>query len=133
MKRYEFDQYSRWRHRVWGGQVILDFRFRFPILRLRLQYGLPPKTRDRKSCFVMNSCGLPLWYAAEVARRGAYKSAYVAHEVPTARALVESDPGHDTRFYNVMRQAQKIGLTMDEVFGDQSGFFKHAMLKTASV
>ncbi len=68
--------------------------------------------------------GLPLWYAAELARPGAFKSAYVAHEVPTARALVEGSPGHDTRFYNVMRLAQQTGLTMDDVFGDQSGLLQ---------
>ena len=76
--------------------------------------------------------GLPLWYAAELAQRGVYKSAYIAHEVPSARALVENDPGHDTRFYNALRYALKSALTMDEVFGDQSGFFKHALVKTAA-
>ena len=77
--------------------------------------------------------GLPLWYAAETAQRGTYKSAYVAHEVPAARAIIENDLGHDTRFYNVLRLALKTGQTVDEVFGDQSGFYKHAMLKTAAV
>ena len=76
--------------------------------------------------------GLPLWYAAELSRRGVYKSAYVAHEVPSARVLVENDPGHDTRFYNALRYALRSALTMDEVFGDQSGYFKHALVKTAS-
>ncbi len=77
--------------------------------------------------------GLPLWYAADLAQHGAYKSAYVAHEVATARALVENDPGHDTRFYNVMRSALKSALTIDEVFGDQSDYFKHAMTRTAAM
>ena len=76
--------------------------------------------------------GLPLWYAAEVAKHGVYKSAYVAHEVATARALIENDPGHDTRFYNVLHLALKNALTIDEVFGDQSGYFKHAMTRTAA-
>jgi hypothetical protein len=77
--------------------------------------------------------GLPLWYAAELSRHGAYKSAYVAHEVATVRALIENDPGHDTRFYNVLRNAQKSALTIDEVFGDQSDYFKHALTRTAAL
>jgi hypothetical protein len=76
--------------------------------------------------------GLPLWLAAEAAQPGAWRSAYVAHEVPTARALVEDDRGHDTRFYNAMRLAQASGLCVDDVFGDQSGFYKHALVKIAS-
>lgn len=76
--------------------------------------------------------GLPLWYAAHIDKPGAYKSAYIAHEVATARQLVENDPGHDTRFYNILRFAQQAALTTDDVFGDQSGFFKHAMTRTAA-
>lgn len=76
--------------------------------------------------------GLPLWYALELSQPGAYRSAYVAHEVPTARALVEGDGGHDTRFYNVLRQALPMGLTSDQVFGDQSAYFKHGMVRTAA-
>lgn len=76
--------------------------------------------------------GLPLWYGLELSQPGAYRSAYVAHEVPTARALVEGDGGHDTRFYNVLRRALPMGLTADQVFGDQSGYFKHGMVRTAA-
>ncbi|MBX7214814.1 MAG: hypothetical protein K1X39_12435 [Thermoflexales bacterium] len=76
--------------------------------------------------------GLPLWYALALTAPGRYQSAYVAHEAPTARALVEGDGGHDTRFYNVMRRALDQGRVMDEVFGDQNGYFKHAMVRTAA-
>jgi hypothetical protein len=76
--------------------------------------------------------GLPLWYAAKIWRGDTYHGAFVAHEVPAARAAVEMDRGHDTRFYNVMRRAMRIGLSMDDVFGDQNDYFKNAMLKTAA-
>ncbi len=76
--------------------------------------------------------GLPTWYGLELARPGAYRSAYVAHEVPTARALVEGDGGHDTRFYNVLRQALPRGLTIDQVFGDWGGYFKQSLARTAA-
>ena len=88
--------------------------------------------QDSKIILCHEFMGLPLWYAAEVAQPGTFKSVYIAHEVPTARRLVEDNPGHDTRFYNVMRTAHSMGLSIDEVFGDQTIFFKHAMVKTAA-
>jgi len=76
--------------------------------------------------------GLPLFYAATLAAPGQYKSAFVAHEVATVRPLVEGNAGHDTRFYNVMREAGYVNATLEDVFGDQNGYFKHAMIKTAA-
>jgi len=52
---------------------------------------------------------------------------YHAHEVPTVRQLVERIPGHDTSFYNRMWQARAEGKTLEEAFGDQNGFYKHAL------
>jgi hypothetical protein len=113
----------------------------FEALRAIVDSGLPITDSNRQSSIayrppsilLCHECiGLPLWYAAELAQPGTFKSAYVAHEVPTARAIVEGDPGHDTRFYNVLRSAQKVGLSIDEVFGDQSSIFRHAMVKTAA-
>ena len=75
--------------------------------------------------------GLPLWYAAALNYPGQYRSAFVAHEVATVRLLVEENDGHDTRFYNIMRSAVQRGQFLEDVFGDQSNFYKHAMLKTA--
>jgi hypothetical protein len=75
--------------------------------------------------------GLPLWYAAATNYPGQYKSAFVAHEVASVRPIVEGHAGHDTRFYNVMRHAAGQGRFLEDVFGDQSWNFKHAMLKTA--
>src|SRR5205085_1225594 len=36
---------------------------------------------------------------------------------------------HDTMFYNVMRSAMAQGHYVEDVFGDQAGFYKHALLK----
>jgi hypothetical protein len=75
--------------------------------------------------------GLPLVYAAMLLQRDAYKTVFYAHEVATVRPLVEFHEGHDTRFYNVMRAALDEGLTLEDVFGDQSDFFKHALVRAA--
>jgi hypothetical protein len=76
--------------------------------------------------------GLPLWYAAQLAAPGTFASAFVAHEVASVRPLVEADSGHDTRFYNVLRAAERAGVFLEEVFGPQLWNFKHEMIKTAA-
>ncbi|HEY3343127.1 MAG TPA: hypothetical protein VGK81_13960, partial [Anaerolineae bacterium] len=124
-KEYEFDQFMTAAPPAFEAlKSILDFRF--PISDSDPASAAQPAPANQQSKILLchEFMGLPLWYAAEAAQRGAYKSAYVAHEVPTVRALIENNPGHDTRFYNVLRHAQKLGLTVDEVFGDQSSFFK---------
>jgi hypothetical protein len=76
--------------------------------------------------------GLPLWYAAQLTAPGKFVSAFVAHEVASVRPLVEADSGHDTRFYNVLRAAERAGVFLEDVFGSQLWNFKHEMIKTAA-
>jgi hypothetical protein len=47
------------------------------------------------------------------------------------RRIVEEHHGHDTMFYNVIKQAHNDGLFVNEVFGDQSSYFKHALVKAS--
>ncbi len=77
--------------------------------------------------------GLPLAFSALLRDPDRYKTIFYAHEVATARQLVESNEGHDTRFYNAMRLGLEQGYTLDQVFGDQSWFYKHSMLQRAGV
>ena len=60
-----------------------------------------------------------------------FKTVFYAHEVAPMRRIVEKHSGHDTMFYNVMRQAHESGLCVNEVFGDQSHFFKYALVDAA--
>jgi hypothetical protein len=73
--------------------------------------------------------GIPLALCAQLHQPERWRLIYYAHEMPTARTLVENHPGHDTRFYNVLQQAQAAGMTMEELFGEWGGFFKHALLQ----
>jgi hypothetical protein len=47
------------------------------------------------------------------------------------RRIVESHQGHDTMFYPVLRSAMAAGHYVEDVFGDQSGYYKHALVKAA--
>lgn len=75
--------------------------------------------------------GMPTALAANVDADHDFKTVFYAHEVATIRRIVEDNIGHDTMFYNVMKQAFEQGLCVSEVFGDQSGYFKHALVGAA--
>jgi len=76
--------------------------------------------------------GLPLCYSAMLRDQGKYATVFYGHEVATVRPIVEMHPGHDTMFYAVMAQAQAEGRYLEEIFGDQSGFFKHGLIRPAA-
>ncbi len=77
--------------------------------------------------------GLPVVLSADLHAPGRYKSVFYAHEVAVVRRLVEYNGGHDTRFYNALRLGLAQGHSLDAVFGDQAGFFKHAMVQRAGI
>jgi len=60
-----------------------------------------------------------------------FRTAFYAHEVATMRRVVEEHPGHDTMFYNVIEQAHKNKLYVDEIFGDQSSYFKYPLVQAS--
>jgi hypothetical protein len=76
--------------------------------------------------------GMPTVLAA-IMDGGAHKfrTIFYAHEVATMRRIVEGNPGHDTMFYNVLRTAIAEGHYVEDVFGDQSGFYKHSLVKAS--
>jgi glycosyltransferase involved in cell wall biosynthesis len=77
--------------------------------------------------------GLPTAFKATLDGQRQFRTVFHAHECGTARRLVESHPGHDIAFYNILDQAQQRGLYVEDVFGDQSGSFRHALVSRAHV
>lgn len=76
--------------------------------------------------------GMPLVFAAQMNEPGQWRTVFYAHEMATARLLVESHPGHDTRFYNALFRARDEQMDLEAVFGDQSHYFKHAIIQQAT-
>ena len=76
--------------------------------------------------------GIPLALCTGVRGGASWRLIFYAHEMATARVLVEEHPGHDTRFYNALQQATLAGMTLEELFGDWDSFFKHALIKQAA-
>jgi hypothetical protein len=77
--------------------------------------------------------GLPLVFSALLREPRRYKTVFYAHEVATARLLVEEHSGHDARFYNALQLGLAQGNPLEQVFGDQSWFYKHAMAQRAGI
>ncbi len=75
--------------------------------------------------------GLPLVFAAQMSEPGQWRTIFYAHEMATARLLVETHSGHDTRFYNALFQAKAWGLALEDLFGNQDHFFKHRIIQQA--
>jgi hypothetical protein len=75
--------------------------------------------------------GMPTALAAILEPYCSFGTAFYAHEVATVRRIVEEHPGHDTMFYNVMKQAHDDKLCVNEVFGNQYTYFKHALVEAA--
>ncbi|HYO10284.1 MAG TPA: hypothetical protein VER17_15050 [Tepidisphaeraceae bacterium] len=74
--------------------------------------------------------GMPTVLAAILeGERSNFRSVFYAHECATMRRIVEGHPGHDTMFYNVMRSAMAQGQYVEDVFGDQGDYYKHALIK----
>ncbi|MDH7570360.1 MAG: hypothetical protein QHJ73_12335 [Armatimonadota bacterium] len=75
--------------------------------------------------------GLPFAYAAIIDGNPAIKTYLYAHEVPTLRRVVEGNEGHDTMVYPLMARALEEGRYLEEFFGSQAAFFKHALVRAA--
>jgi len=75
--------------------------------------------------------GMPTALAAIMEGRGTFRTVFYAHEVATIRKLVEDHPGHDTMFYNVLRAAMCRDQHLEDVFGSQHHYFKHALVEAS--
>ena len=95
---------------------------------LKVDEGLSP---DERFIIAHEWLGMPVVFAAQMNEPGHWRTVFYAHEMATARLLVESHSGHDTRFYNAMFKAEEQHMDLETVFGDQSYFFKHAIIRQA--
>jgi hypothetical protein len=91
-------------------------------------------TSQVEPCVILSHeyMGMPTALAAVLeGERGNFRTIFHAHECAPMRRIVEGHPGHDTMFYNVMRTATAQGHYVDEVFGDQSGYYKYALVRAS--
>ncbi|MBI5726054.1 MAG: hypothetical protein HZA50_18990 [Planctomycetes bacterium] len=75
--------------------------------------------------------GMPLALKAVLAGSPNTKTVFYAHEVASVRPIIEDLAGHDTMFYNVLCRASAKGLTLEDVFPQVLGNFKHPLVRAA--
>ncbi len=76
--------------------------------------------------------GMPVALKAVIENDPRFWAIFYAHEVSTMRGIVEGHPGHDVMFYNAMSRALARGETVADVFGDQTDYYRHALIQLAS-
>ncbi|HEX3355986.1 MAG TPA: hypothetical protein VHS31_03300 [Tepidisphaeraceae bacterium] len=97
-------------------------------------HALGAATSASEPCVILSHeyMGMPTALAAVLEGPQAnFRTIFYAHECATMRRIVEGHPGHDTMFYNVLRSAMAEGHFVEDVFGDQSGYYKHSLVKAA--
>jgi len=75
--------------------------------------------------------GMPTALKAILADAPNTRTVFYAHEAASVRPVVEDNPGHDTMFYNVLRQAVQGGQSLEELFPSVQENFKHPLVKAA--
>jgi hypothetical protein len=78
--------------------------------------------------FAHEFMGMPTALATLLDGGEGFRTVFHAHECATARRLVETHPGHDTRFYNVLDHALPATRYVDEVFPGQDRYLRHALV-----
>jgi hypothetical protein len=108
-----------------------DPEYRLHVHAAEAQYwALQAVSRERPGIIIAHEfMGLPLCYSAIMHAPDRYRTVFYGHETATVRPIIESHPGHDTMFYSVLNRARAEGQYIEDVFGDQSHFFKHALIR----
>ncbi len=60
-----------------------------------------------------------------------FKTVFYAHEVATIRRIVEEQPFRDIGFYRNLQLAQPQGKYLNDVYSDQSDYFKHPLIEAS--
>jgi len=108
----------------WDNEQYL--RIAIPLLEiLEMFYGTEAEYYIFAHEYMGISSGL-----SSVAKGKKHKTLFIAHEVSTARSLVESHSGHDISFYNILRKNQ-MKKTLEEVFGSQKHNPRNELTKRA--
>jgi hypothetical protein len=75
--------------------------------------------------------GLPTALAVKMDPKPVYRTVFYAHEVASIRRIVEEHPGHDLTFYNLLDRALDRGHYVDDLFGPQDAFHRHALVRAS--
>lgn len=80
--------------------------------------------------------GMPAALSFEIdkkeGRRTGDTTIFYAHEVSTARQVVEGHPGHDLSFYNILGRDVDSGVSLEDEFGSYQHYSRNELVKLAT-
>lgn len=79
--------------------------------------------------FAHEFMGVPTALALQAHDEPRYHTLFYAHEAAPVRRVVETLPGHDLLFYHALALGRKSERYLEEVFGPQDDYFKHALVR----
>ena len=93
--------------------------------------GCEAGAKEPMVCLSHEYMGMPL--ALKVVLDGSpnCRTAFYAHEVASVRPLVELHEGHDVMFYNVLERMGDTEQSLEDVFPEVRGNFKHPLVRAA--
>ncbi len=100
-----------------------------PAIECLLALGIGNNPLDPAVILSHEYMGLPTALAGLLDKNSGFRAIFHAHEIATMRRIVEHNAGHDTMFYNVLERAMSEGKYVDDVFGSQDDYYKHALIK----
>ncbi|UCD29300.1 MAG: hypothetical protein JSV03_02130 [Planctomycetota bacterium] len=113
---------------IWDYDLYV--RLAFPALAVLHALGAAD-TGDRCVVLAHEYMGMPTALAAKMDPSNAFRSVFYAHEVSTIRRIVEEHPGHDVTFYNILSSALEGGRYIENIFGPQDHYYRHALVKAS--
>ncbi len=75
--------------------------------------------------------GLPMALKTVIDKQAEVRTVFYAHEAASVRRIVETQPGHDLMFYNLLAAGEKNGSGLEDFFPEIRGFYKHPLIKAA--
>lgn len=142
VSRINVDEVNRFKHRLWEKYAIesnlySDWDYE-QYLRIAIPYCdlLDILYPERSMCYHFSHeyMGIPsaLSVALTENQLSSHKRIFYAHEVSPCRGVVESNPGHDISFYNVLRTNRSIGKSFENEYGSQLSNYRAELVKRSS-
>ncbi len=60
-----------------------------------------------------------------------HRRIFYAHEIAPVRRIIETLPGHDITFYNLLNKAKETKESLEDLFGSQMDWYRTALVKLA--
>lgn len=116
-------------YRDWDCEQYLRIAIPLPYLL----EALYPKAKSL-SAYAHEYMGVPSCLSLQLAKndnqlKQPLKTFFYAHELSTARAIVESIPGHDVAFYNLLERDISGNISLEQRFGKQNHNYRSELVK----